>query len=238
MARWIRLFLAAALLIVAAPHAISAPCVPGTLQDYINLGSIGCEIDGARVSDFEDFGSPNGGIPFDPTTIQVTPVDQLTAASLVFTLNAAAANGDLLDSLYHFTVTALAGRAISGADSSLAGAAATGDGAVTLIQQMCLDAMFLPPFALFCGGVEMDMILFATAFDNQLADAVRFVPPPPGPAFVDVVVDFGVDAGLTGTATLQSATIRFSTPASSALALLALALTLLASSARRRRTRS
>jgi hypothetical protein len=227
-----------ALVILMPSAALAAACAPGTLQDYINAGATPCEIGDLAFADFELAPTPFGATPIDPSVVQVTPTATASTAELIVTVNAAAGAGQFLDSFFRFGVTALATSHLFGHGGSLTDAAATGDGVVTLINDVCADGTFLGIEPIGCSGTPGTIILFADAFDAVLTDAAST----PVATFFDVFADIGIDGGLAGTASLASGTLRFFTapvpapapePASAWLLTLGLAL-LLAARPRRR----
>lgn len=68
------------LALLLAPIAAAATCEPGTLADYIALGSQGCAIVSARVFDFRyTAGATGGATEIPPRAIKVTPMFMVPA---------------------------------------------------------------------------------------------------------------------------------------------------------------
>ena len=197
-----------------APAAASAlPCAPDTLQGYIGLGSGGCTVGGVLLASFGVAPGQSFATPIDPATIQVTPGG--TSLQLTFGANAGAA--DLLESFFHFTVSAadLLETALA-----MAGASATGDGAVTAALDVCGDGLFSGNAPIGCSGSAATLILFAIESDALLADAVSVAPA----TFLDVFADIVIDGGPSGSGALGSVTLSFTVPEPSLALLLAAAL--------------
>jgi hypothetical protein len=227
--------LLAAFAFAASTSAAAAPCAPGSLADYLALPS--CDIAGTTFSSFSLGLIPFGATPIDPAGVQVVPVVSAAMPGFAFVLNATASAGLFLDSLVHFGVGAPTGFSIVGVDASLSGAAAMGSGVVTLIEELCLDGSFAVP-PLGCPTPPETLILFANEFDALASDARAFA----GVSFVDVAADIGIDGGPSGSAFLQSVTLRFLNTRTAvaeppALALASIALAIALAVTRRRRAR-
>src|SRR5215831_15569422 len=92
-------------LLFAGFSAFGGPCLPGTLQDYVNLGSSGCQLSNTLIFNFELAPVLSGATPIDPSGIQVTPGGGPAAASLLFTLNSTAGPGEIFESFFRFNAT-------------------------------------------------------------------------------------------------------------------------------------
>lgn len=219
-----RLVVIAVALILAlsfpSPPVFAAPCAPGTLQDYIDLGS-GCTIGSVTVSEFVELAPPAAATPIAPTAINVAPLVDASNPGLMFRLNALAGPGQFLDAFFGFRLT----DAVVGASLAVAGASATGDGAVTVIEDLCRGAQLI---GVACGGETTTLITFAIDGDTNLTEAASFASVP----LLGVLADIGVDGGLDGSGALETVILRFQTaattvPEPSTLALLALAVIVL-----------
>ncbi len=236
-------WLLAIALLATATNVAAALCLPGTLQDYLALDAAGCDVGPTSFRNFELGEIPAAATSIDPATIQVTPAVAsgagLDYSGLLFTLNASAQAPSFLDALIRFNAFATPGIPLVGARAILGDPTATGDGGVTLIDEMCLDGLFAAG-PIGCGGSAVATIVpFAVA---DLADpdlSTLF-----GPVnLLGVAADIGIDGGLSGAAGLAGATLLFAAAAASspvpepaALPLVALALAL-AVLARRRTLR-
>lgn len=227
-----------AMAILTPSAALAAACAPGTLQDYINAGAVGCEIGDLAFAGFELAPVPFGAIPIDPSAVQVTPTATPTTAELIVTLNTTATAGAFFDSFFRFGVSALGTSHLFGHGALLADATATGDGVVTLINDVCADGTFLGVEPIACSGTPSTIILFADALDAVPTDAAAT----PVSTFFDVFADLGIDAGLAGAASLGGGTLRFFTapvpaPEPATAWLVGLGTSLLFAGRRRRRIR-
>jgi hypothetical protein len=213
-------FLVGAMLLSSA-SLFAAPCLPGTLQNYIDLGSAGCQAGALQFADFFLGEGQSFATQIDPNRILVTPGGTFLVPTLLFTLNSSASGGDLFESIFHFDVT---GITLSGAAIGLTSPLATGDGAITAVLDVCPDATFIGVDPIGCPTSPGTAIAFAIADDAQLTDSRDF----PLSSFFDVFVDLTNDAGLSGSATLDSATVSIaSVPEPGTLLLLAGGLTIL-----------
>jgi hypothetical protein len=198
-------FLMAAGFLLFGAIAYASPCLPGTLQDYVNMiPDEGCTLNQVRLDNFELAPLLAGATEIDPNTVQVTPIAAINGAKLLLTLNASANSGEILESFFRFN--ALGG--FQGASIGLGNVLVAGDGAVTGILDVCAGDFFLGIEPIGCGGIPGTAIAFATASDSSLNE---FVALPPS-SFFDVFVDLTVDGGLGGSASLDSASVTIVTP--------------------------
>jgi hypothetical protein len=173
---------------------------------------------------------PAGSTPIASSAITVVPLVSPGNPGFTFVLNAVAGAGEVLSILIQFQAMAAA---FTGASAAIGGAGIGGDGVALNIEDLCIDGTFANPPS-DCGGTPATLLAFADANGSQLLDSITF-----GPAtLLDVVVNFIIDGGLTGSASLESGTVQFVTgangiPEPSTLALVLLAALLLA---RRRST--
>jgi hypothetical protein len=214
-------------LVLAGAASAGTMCVPGTLQDYVNLADVGCTLNGFTFENFELAPLLFGATEIDPSTVQVTPGG---GAQLLFTLNSSAGPGQIFESFFRFNLIGGA----SGASIRLGNPLAAGDGAVTGILDVCAGGSFLGVEPIGCSGTPATAIAFATAFDTAPFAATTF----PFSNFFDIFVDLTIDGGLAGFASLDSATVAITpTPEPSAMLTMAAGLALL-TLARMRRRRS
>ena len=205
----------AGLFCVSGSALFGAACVPGTLQDYIDLGSTGCSRGSTTFSAFNTVPGQSFATELLPSAITVTPGGGLYAPTLLFTLNKDAAAGELFESIFRLSITGT----VTGASVALNSPSATGDGVVTGILDVCAGGSFAGNSPSGCAGMAATALAAATAGGpNQLSDSASF----PASSFFDVFVDLSVDGGLDGSATLTSATLGVSSvPEPSTIYLLA-----------------
>ncbi|MCC6193108.1 MAG: PEP-CTERM sorting domain-containing protein [Burkholderiales bacterium] len=219
-----------------APLVAANPCVSGSLQDYIDLLA-GCEVGATTFANFFVAPGQSGATPIDPTLIDVAPGGSVSDPALVFTFDANAVGVELFEAFFHYSVAAGAGVALNGASLALSGASASGLGAVTAVQDLCLDGTFQGGVPLDCTGTPLTLIAFAIDGDSG-NDSALFA----NASLVDVFVDFVVDGGLFGAAALGSGTSQYATTASTpvpeppTLSLILLALAAAAGLGRRTRS--
>lgn len=186
----------AALLVFSSMTAFGAPCLPGTLQDYIGLAA-GCEAGDVLLNNFEVAPGQAVGSPIAPSDIQIVPGGTPIVPSLMFVVNQAALGGEVFGALIRFTASA---GLLGGAAIWLDGAAA-GDGAVVGILDVCAGGSFPGAEPVGCSGTPAVAIAAITASD-VFSDSLTAAN-----SFFDVFVDLSVDGGLGGSASLVSATV-------------------------------
>ena len=200
-----------AIVTLAAP-AWAAPCVPGTLLDYLTTyASSTCEVDNAGLTlTFGDFRLasllPAGQDPIAAADVSVSPLSGPTGLSFSpGTLVASAPNQYGIR--FGFSVGA---PALDGSALELIGVNATGDGNVTAIQWVCLGDAFAgdPGDGGSCPATELLQIAYASAL---VVDGPQsFVADPPL-GFFDIFVELTVDGGPSaGSAALSAVTTTFS----------------------------
>jgi len=207
-----RILLFTAALLLLAGTAFGGPCLPGSLQDYLFL-SAGCTVNSVLFQDFFLGEIASFSTEIDPLTIQVTPGGSPSGAFFLFTLNRTAGPGEVLESSIHFDATG----ALAGASIRLGNPVVAGDGAVTGVLDVCADGFFLGVEPVGCNGNPGAAIAFATDFDTQPVDSLRFATS----SFFDVFVDLTIDGGLGGFAGLDTAEAAVLIPEPSALLLIA-----------------
>jgi hypothetical protein len=193
-----RIVLAAAFLVLIPSFALAAPCVPGTVTNYVSLGSGGCQIGVFTFFDFVGLPSFAGGVAISPSAVQVTPTINALGPRLDFFLTGSAAAGQLFGIAIGYSIS---GGLLNGATLSMAGSAATGDGVVTAVEDICRGGTFVstPPF---CNGSgQLTLITVQDAIGPTGPDSQKFVVS----SFFDVFTDIAIDGGLSGTARLGAA---------------------------------
>jgi hypothetical protein len=196
------LMLATLMTIPVAP-VLASPCLPGTLQDYVNLGMPGCEAGVASFSGFVVLPGEFLAMPVDPDTITVTPVGGAFNPGLQFGINTLAIAGELFESFFRFTV---AGE-LSAASLLLGPGTVTGDGAAIAVEDLCVNGSFVGNDPLGCSGSADTAIVARTETSEFLLDQKPIIG-----GFFDILVDISIDGGLAGTASLDNVTVQFVSP--------------------------
>jgi hypothetical protein len=201
--------LLAALLMAALPSpGTAAPCVPGTLAEYVGLGSGGCTVGGALFSDFMSGAAP-GALALDDDDITVAPLQGPTSVGLSFGLSATAGSGEILGNAIGYQIggVRLLSRTLAlDAPGSTHGVATevVPDGAFTAVQ-------FAPD----------PLIVFDIGSDAELAASAAL----PRTRSLSVLTEITLDGGLAGSASIHGSLAQqyaVPEPASASLAGLAL----------------
>lgn len=201
-------FLVSAILL-GGSGAFAGPCLPGTLQNYINLGSGGCTSGFALFKDFSIAPGQSFAIPIAPAQVLVTPGGPANMPALQFTLGNSATTGFLLESFFRFDISAAS---LLNATVRLNNPSATGDGAAIASLDICPNASFIGNAPLGCPTLPASLIAFKTADSESLSDTRNFG----ATSFFDVFADLTIDGGLAGTARLDSATVQVTATGSTA----------------------
>ena len=193
-----------ALLFIASliPAAAAPICGTGTLQSYIALGSEGCMIGDNRFFGFTSAQVPDGATAVLPAAVGVVPLNIPLNPGLRFDVNLNAGARQWLDIVIGYNVT---GAPIVGNTLSMSGASVTGDGAVTVVEDKCLNGSFAAAGPFACTGTAAGLVTYAVVGEAMLVDSLRFAPV----NRIGVFKDIGVDGGLAGSASLISATNTF-----------------------------
>ncbi len=215
-----KLFILGGILLVSS-SAFAAPCLPGTLQDYVNLGAAGCQNGVVTFSGFSSAPGQNGATVIPLLQVMVNPAGMQFMPTLQFTLNQTANAGQLFESFFRFKASSAQ---LIGAGITLNSPAVTGDGAVTGTLDVCPGAMFSGNAPTGCANA-VSLISLATVGFSMLNDSASF----PATSFFDVFTDLAADGGRTGSARFNSATVKFTaTPEPSAQQLMLAGLAILA----------
>jgi len=216
----VKYFLFVLCLMLFVPLAFAGPCLPGTLQDYIFLGSGGCTLNTVQFQDFFLGPPASFATEIDPALIQITPSGGAFAQTLLLTFNSSANSGEVFQSIFHYSALA---NPLTGASIGLGSPTVTGDGAITGILDVCAGGLFLGVEPIGCTGTPGTAIAFAIETDAQLSSGLSFAPT----SFFDVFVDITIDGGLSGSAFLDSAAVTQTTPEPATLLLVGLTLGIL-----------
>jgi hypothetical protein len=192
-----------ALLALTRTIAFAAPaCLPGSLQDYINLGPGGCSIGDAQFFDFVDLGPLSGATPVLPDAVAVIPFGGPYNAGFDFALGVAAGPGEFLESRFSYTLQTLFPM-VGGASLGMAGSSATGDGVTTVVEDFCLGEAFIFDF---CFAGTSTLIVFDIGTDQSLSQQLGL----PLLTTVGMMKDIAVDGGLSGSASVATVRNQFS----------------------------
>jgi hypothetical protein len=181
------------------------PCSPGTFQDYIDLGSTGCTIGTSTFFDFRPGLLSTGATEIAPGSIAVTPFGGPSNPGFDFAVNATAGPGELLEAMLAYSAT---GGGFVNATLAMSGSFAAPDGAVTVVEDLCLGGTFFPFEPSGCTGVPLTLIVFDIGIDRDTSEGAQFA----AVGLLDVFKDIVVDGGLSGSGQLGSASNQFVVP--------------------------
>jgi hypothetical protein len=185
--------LTAAFLLVMSGRALAAPCVPGSLTNYLAVGS--CSIDTATFSAFNLVTPlPTGATPIGTDAISVTPFSSASGVGFQFGFDVDASAGILRELLFGYQVSATG---LTGAGLAMTGATAVDDGVVTAVEDVCIGGQFSGGLA-SCSGLRDANIVFAIDGDQLLTSALLFA----STSFLGIVNDIAIDGGTSGRAAL------------------------------------
>ena len=206
-----------------ATEATAGPCVSASLTSYLSLGAGGCTVGNLLFTDFSLNGLSAGAIDFPG--IVVNPDGSGPNAGLNFTFttgsseeafrglirtNVSAPGGTIYENRIGFKVTGSAVN-LTSSTITLNGAAATGDGNVSAVQDLCAGGTFVDPAnspACSPGSTSgTQAVVFISGVPDLTTSTVTFPPV----MTLSVLNDIVVDAGLPGsTASLASLSSLFS----------------------------
>jgi len=153
----------------------------------------------------------------DPAQVQVSPGGTISNPMLLFTLNTTATAGDTLESFFRLSASGPLG----GASIGLTSPNATDGAAVTAILDVCPNGSFAGSAPFGCPTSPASVTAFAINQSSLLSNSTSFATA----TSLDVFVDLRIVGGQSGSATLDSATVGFSTiPEPSAALLLTIGL--------------
>jgi len=132
----IRASLAILIFGLAPAAAFASPCGPGSLASYIALGSTGCTIGASQFFNFSNL--PVLGAVIPDSANFVNPLG-VSTPGFRFNVNSDAGPGSLFERRIGFSIS---GPGLIGDQAFLTGSNVTTDGAITLIEKVCLGAAF------------------------------------------------------------------------------------------------
>lgn len=181
---------AAAVLALGAGQAYAAPCISGTLADYVGLGS--CEIGTNTVSGFQALTTvPAGSTLIAAANVLVTPVfSSPLGFGFDFGLNQGAGPGLFLDFLVGYNITGNS----YGIASLLVNGVPPVDGVLSAITDLCPDGTFPTGIGSCTSGGALQLVAAQLVGDPLQMDQVTF-PPAAG---IAVINDVGIDTGSVG----------------------------------------
>jgi hypothetical protein len=179
-------------LIMAPATSDASSCATASLASYIGLGATGCTLAGATFFGFDSDPSFFPGATEIPSTdITVTPSP--TSPALTFGLSTTAGPGDLLGILISFSAS---GPQFTAGSLSMTGASATGDGSISVVEDICLGGTFgTDPTTCSSGPINTRSLAVVQDFVGSTGpDSTPFAIT----SFFDVFVDITIDGGLGG----------------------------------------
>src|SRR4029079_3251123 len=166
----------------------------------------------------------SGGTAISPAAVQVTPSINALGPRLDFSLSSNASANQLLGIAIGFSIS---GSTLNGTALSMLGAAATGTGVVTAVEDICRGGVFASNPSNCATSGQVTLITAQDAIGPTGPDAQKFVIG----SFFDVFVDIAVDGGPGRTARLGTAggppgtvTAQFATPEAASISLIGIGL--------------
>lgn len=175
----------------------AASCVSGTLASYIALGPTGCTIGANNLSGFQTLNGLAGAISVSPADVTIAPTGGSLNPGITVATNASATAGMQLELLFTYRIS---GNSYTGISINLADSRATGDGAVSDVNDYCAGGMFGPDGVSGCSGTAGSLVLLNTGSDLASFTAV---------SSLSVTDDLTFDGGTMGSAAGGSITDRF-----------------------------
>jgi hypothetical protein len=165
------------------------PCVAGSLASYEALGSTGCTIGTNVVSSFTTLPGTTGGTELDPANISVGASGGTGSPQLVFTVSESPSV--LEEALFTYKIS---GNPYSQSEIDLSNASETGDGAVSDVQNLCVDGTFGPDGVTGCNGSAAPSQVTIDGAINTSQTPLAAL------SFLSLTDDFTIDPGTIGSA--------------------------------------
>ena len=193
--------------LAVAQQVSAASCAPGTLASYMALGAAGCTIGGNVLANFTQ-GSPlNGTVNIPPSGLNIFPAGGGSNPGIIITGSVTAGSGQTFSALIHYTIS---GGNYTSDTVTLSNTTATGNGAVTEIQNFCRNGDFqAPTFAAQCPGAEgpgSPLVVIGNGNANASLTATS----------LGITHNLVIDSGITGTASGAVIVDQFGTTGSAA----------------------
>jgi hypothetical protein len=180
------------------------PCVAGSLASYEALGATGCTIGANLVSSFTTLSGTTGGTELDPADISVSTSGGTASPQLVFTISQSPSS--LLEALFTYKIS---GNPYAQSEIDLSNSSETGDGAVTDVQNLCVDGTFGPDGVTGCNGsADPAQVTIDGALNSSQTPLTAL-------SFLSVTDDFTIDPGTFGTASAGTFSDTFTAGATS-----------------------
>ncbi len=175
-------------LIAIAQSGSAAPCGQGTLASYILLGPGGCSVQGTTFSSFQALSPITGATLSAPENVTITPIDAPGNPGLSIQMNAFALANSIREARFRYQVAAAA---ITQSSITLSNTASSGDGAIYLIQDYCVNGTFGPDGVSGCTGMPGRQLSLNSG-PSQAAFGSA--------SLLSVTNDFTLDGGQNGSA--------------------------------------
>ena len=176
----------------------AAPCVIGSLESYVT-GAVSCSVGTVDFTNFTIESGQSGATPIDPANVLITPGGTPFQPLFLLTLNEAATAGELLELIFRVQAAGV----LTASSVALNSPVVTGDGAVTAILDVCAGGTFAGPGPTGCSGPQGTALAAALEGFNDNSGPVTFPPS----SFFDIFYDVAIDGGLSGSASLASASL-------------------------------
>ncbi len=196
----------AALTLGVTSLASAAPvCTSGSLASFIALGSGGCMIGTNTLSGFQALPGLGGATVISPSNITITPIGGTTNPGITAMTNLTATTGQIFDALITYM---LSGNLYTSDSINLTNATASGNGAVTDIQNFCAGGTFGPNGVSGCTGTAGSLLVLGGPGTNTNQTNLSPV------GKLTITHNFTVDSGGNGSASGATVTDQFAATSS------------------------
>lgn len=184
-------------LIAMAQGGSAAPCGQGTLASYILLGAGGCTIQGAVFSSFQALTPITGATLAAPENITISPIDSPGNLGFTIQMSAFALANSIREARFRYQISA---GGITQSSITLSNTASSGDGAIYLIQDYCVNGTFGQDGVSGCTGLPGRQL----SLNSGLSQATFG-----SGSLLSVTNDFTLDGGQNGSASGGTITNQF-----------------------------